>query len=317
MNPHNIPGSDATPAGDRVVLLVPSEGGAGSSAVLNLRQIWNVLWADRWIVIGITSVCTILSIVYALLATQWYRAEVVMVPAHVRQGLAGQLGNLAGLASLAGLSISERGDGVEALAVLRSREFTQSFIEELKLMPVLFAEQWDAAAGGWKSSDVEQHPDVRDGIKLFEDRIRRISENKKTGVITLSIEWTDRAEAARWANLLVVRANDRMRQRAQVEAERNVKFLRDEATATTVVTLQQSISRLLEHELETLMLARGNEEFAFRVVDKATAPKWRASPKRTLTVIVATLAGGLLSLLVVYLRYVLRSERARAGQPLP
>ena len=68
------------------------------------------------------------------------------------------------------------------------------------------------------------------------------------------------------------------------------------------------------HELETLMLARGNEEFAFRVVDRATVPKWRASPKRTLTVILATLAGGLLSLLVVYLRQVLRRQRASAGR---
>lgn len=302
MNPNNNPSTDAPPAGDRMVLLVPPESGAGAGDGLNLLQMWNILWKERWLVIAITAACTIISIVYALLATQWWRAEVVLVQAHQSQGLTGQLGNLAGLASLAGLSITERGDTVEALAVLRSREFIQAFIEEQKLLPVLFADDWDAKAGRWKSSDPEQQPDLRDAVKLFENRIRSITENKKTGVITLGIEWTDKVEAARWANLLVVRANDRMRTRAQIEAERNVKFLREEATATTVVTLQQSISKLLEHELETLMIARGNEEFAFRVVDRATVPKWRASPKRTLTVVLATMAGGLLSLLVVYLQ---------------
>jgi uncharacterized protein involved in exopolysaccharide biosynthesis len=313
MNPNNDPSMNAPPAGDRMVLLVSPEAGVGAGDSVNLLQMWNTVWKDRWLIIAITATCAIISIVYALLATQWWRAEVVLVQAHQRQGLSGQLGSLAGLASLAGLNISERGDSAEALAVLRSREFTQSFIEEQKLLPVLFADKWDAKAGRWKSSDPEQQPDVRDAIKLFENRVRSITENKKTGVITLGIEWKDKVEAARWANLFAQRANDRMRNRAQIEAERNVKFLREEATATTVVTLQQSISRLLEHELETLMLARGSEEFAFRVVDRATVPKWRSSPKRTLTVVLATMAGGLLSLVVVYLRHVLRRQRVSAG----
>jgi len=312
MNPNDKLSADAPLGGDRMVLLVPPETGRAGDG-LNLVQMWNIVWRDRWLVIGITATCTVISIVYALLATQWWRAEVAMVPAHHQQGLAGQLGNLAGLASLAGLNISERGDTAEAMAVLRSRELAQAFIEEQKLLPVLFAKDWDAKAGRWKASDPDDQPDMRDALKLFENRIRSITENKKTGVITLSIEWKDKTEAARWANLYIVRANDRMRSRAQIEAERNVKFLRDEATTTNVVTLQQSIAKLLEHELETLMLARGNEEFAFRVVDRATVPKWRASPKRTLTVILATLAGGLLSLLVIYLRQVLRRQRASAG----
>jgi uncharacterized protein involved in exopolysaccharide biosynthesis len=313
MNPNDKPSADAPLGGDRMVLLVPPDTGRAGDG-LNLVQMWDIVWKDRWLVIAITATCTIISIVYALLATQWWRAEVAMVPAHQRQGLAGQLGNLAGLASLAGLNITERGDTAEAMAVLRSRELAQAFIEEQKLLPVLFAKDWDAKAGRWKASNPDDQPDMRDALKLFENRIRSITENKKTGVITLSIEWKDKNEAARWANLYIVRANDRMRSRAQTEAERNVKFLRDEATSTTVVTLQQSIAKLLEHELETLMLARGNEEFAFRVVDRATVPKWRASPKRTLTVILATLAGGLLSLLVIYLRQVLRRQRASASR---
>lgn len=316
MNPNEESSADAPRAGDRMVLLVPPETGRASDD-MDLLQIWNILWKDRWLVIAITAACTLVSIAYALLATQWWRAEVAMVPAHQRQGLTGQLGSLAGLASLAGVNITERGDTAEAMAVLRSRELAQVFIEEQKLLPVLFAKDWDAKAGRWKASNPQDQPDMRDALKLFENRIRTITENKKTGVITLSIEWKDKGEAARWANLYILRANDRMRSRALVEAERNVKFLRDEATNTTVVTLQQSIAKLLEHELESLMLARGNEEFAFRVVDRATVPKWRASPKRTLTVVLATLAGGLLSLLVVYLRHVLRRQRVSADAAGP
>ena len=71
--------------------------------------------------------------------------------------------------------------------------------------------------------------------------------------------------AAAWATDLVARLNDNMRLRALTEAERNVEYLHGEMAATNVATMRESIGSLLETELQKLMLARGNEEFAFRV----------------------------------------------------
>lgn len=283
---------------NRMVFLLPPES-TGVDRVLDLRLIWDVLWKRKVLIMAITAAFALASVCYALLATQWFKAEVVLVPAKHDRGIAGQLGNLAGLASLAGVNIGERGDGVEALAVLRSREFARSFIEERDLLPLLFADRWDPVARKWKGSDPEKWPDLRDGVRYFDRVIYRVIDDKKTGLITLSVEWKDRELAAEWANTLVARANELMRQRALIEAEQNVEFLRKEFAATNVVTLQQSIGRLLENELQTLMLARGNMEFAFRVVDRATVPKWRSRPKRTLTVALATIGGGLFSVLLV------------------
>jgi uncharacterized protein involved in exopolysaccharide biosynthesis len=258
-------------------------------------------------------------VTYALLATQWFRAEAVVIPARMDRSLLAGAGGLAGLASLAGVRIGEDSQNAEALGVLRSRGFIRAFIEEQNLMPVLFAEDWDAGRGRWQDADPKKHPDLRDGVKFFESRVLRIAENKKTGLITLSVEWTDRTAAANWANLLVARVNARMRERAQLEAERNLKFLREELRTTNVVTLQQSISRLLENELEKLMLARSTQEFAFRVVDRAAVPKWRSRPKRTLLVILATMGGGLLGVLAVFARHALHrqpdGEANRAAAP--
>lgn len=302
---------------DRAVVLLPTEAAYGGGGGIDYAKLFNVVWRGKWIVIAVTAVFAVASVFYALAATQWYRAEVVMVPARSPDALQGQLGNLAGLASLAGVNIGQQADSTEALAVLRSREFVSDFIEEQNLMPVLFADKWDATEGKWKG-DPKKSPDVRDGVKLFENQVRRIVENKRAGLISLSIEWKDSATAADWANLLVERANERMRQRAQAEAEVNVQFLKDELASTNVVTLQQSIGRLLESELQTLMLARYNKEFAFRVVDQATPPKWRSKPKRTLLVILATMAGGIFSLLVVFGREaVLASRRGARGDSEP
>jgi uncharacterized protein involved in exopolysaccharide biosynthesis len=105
----------------------------------------------------------------------------------------------------------------------------------------------------------------------------------------------------------VIRLNERLRERALQEAETNVAFLQTELGQTSVVTLQQSIGRLLESELQKLMLARGNEEFAFRVIDAASPPKERVRPKRALIAVVGTMLGGMLAVFGVFLLHAVRS----------
>lgn len=295
---------------DGVFVLVPSEEVDSEERQASFYlEAWRAVWQGKWIIVGITALFALASIAYALLATEWYRAEVLLMPAKARQDLPGELGGLASLAGLGGLVSDQTADSTEALALLRSRDFARDFINDLNLMPVLFAEQWNAEAKSWKSDDPEQQPDIREGIKYFTENVRSVVEDRRTGLVTLGVEWKDPEVAADWANLMVERINDRVRERALSEAEENAEYLRGELAQTNIVTLQQSISDLLENEYQTMMLARGNDEYAFRVVDPATPPKWRSRPRRTLLVIVATMGGGFLSLLVAFGRYRL----AKAG----
>jgi uncharacterized protein involved in exopolysaccharide biosynthesis len=202
---------------------------------------------------------------------------------------------------LAGLGIGEGGTA-EPMAVLRSRELTQEFISEQRLLPVLFEDKWDTRTGKWKDSDSEKWPDVRDGVKYFNEKIRTIQEDKKTRLVTISVEWRDSNQAAEWAGMLVNRANAKLRARALAEAEANVKYLRQQLSTETVVTLQQSIGRLLDRELQSLMSARGKEDFAFRVIDAAEVPKYRSRPKRGLIVVGAVGAGIVFGIFLILAR---------------
>ena len=289
-------------AAQQIVYVMPQDAvPSHSDDAIDLIVLWRTIWNGKWIVVAITAVFALAAVTYALLATEWYRAEVLLAPAEDDSmgGVAAQLG---GLASLAGISVGSGGSTVESIAVLKSREFAREFIEDQDLLTVLLADQWDADTKRWKGSDPKKWPDIRDAVKVFDDDIRSVREDKMTGLVTLSIEWTDPKVAADWANALVSRLNDRMREKAIVEADTNVKFLRRELESTDVVTLQQSIGRLLESELQKLMLARGNQEFAFRVMDRADPPKRRSSPKRALLVALATLFGGIVATLTVVLR---------------
>jgi uncharacterized protein involved in exopolysaccharide biosynthesis len=270
---------------------------------IDLWQLWETLWSGRWLIIAITSLFAVGGVTYALVAQEWWRAEVVLAPADKKGGMSGALSQLSGLASLAGVSVGG-GGGNEPLAVLKSKDFARQFITDMNLMPVLLKDQ--------KTEDGEA-PDIRDALRVFET-VRSVSDDKKTGLITLGVRWKDANTAALWANELARRVNARLRAEALAEAERNVAYLQKEIAATSVVSLQQSMGRVLEGEMQKLMLARGNEEFAFKVIDKATPPKLRDAPKRALIAIVATLAGGFLGILAVFLR---QAWRSRPPRPAP
>jgi uncharacterized protein involved in exopolysaccharide biosynthesis len=268
---------------------------------IDLWELWDTVWSGRWLIIAITALFAVGGVTYALNAQQWWRAEVVLAPAD-RRSAPGALSQLGGLASLAGVNIGTGGNQ-EPLAVLKSRGFVRDFITEQNLMPVLFKD--------FKSPDGKA-PDIRDAARVFET-LRVVAEDRRTGLVTLSVRWKDADTAANWANLMVQRLNSRLRAQALAESQRNVDFLQKEMAATSVVSLQQSMGRVLEGEMQKLMLARGNEQFAFKVIDPATPPKQRDAPKRASIAILSTLIGGFLGLLAVFLRKAIRERRRPAA----
>jgi len=265
----------------------------------DLWELWEAIWAGRWIIIAIAVVFTLGGVTYALLAQEWYKADVVLAPVE-KKSIGGALSQFAGLASLAGVDIPGAGER-EPVAVLKSKEFARAFIEEQRLLAMLLEGQSFPDGG----------PDIRDAVRVFHEEIRFVSEDKKTGLVTLSIRWKDPEIAARWANHLVNRLNDRLRTQAETESARNVTFLQREIAASSVVSLQPPMGRVLEGEMQKLMLARGNKEFAFKVIDRAVPPKGRETPKRTLITLVSMLVGGFLGIFVILLRKAITNRPKR------
>ena len=62
---------------------------------------------------------------------------------------------------------------------------------------------------------------------------------------------------------------------------------------------QNSISALLENEIKKIMLARGSAEYAFKIIDAATVPERPASPNPIVWAMVGSIAGILLSSMLV------------------
>jgi uncharacterized protein involved in exopolysaccharide biosynthesis len=246
-------------------------------------------------------------VAYALTATEWFQAEVWLAPAEEQstRGISNQLGgSLGGLVGgLTGITIGGGGNA-EPLTVMQSRGFLREFIEKNGLLDDI------AAVSAGEGIEV----DIRDAVEYFRDAVLSVEENRQTRIVTVTVQWTDPETAAQWANALVKMVNERMRQRALEQADSSVNYLQVELERANLVTLQQSVGRLLEGELQKAMLARVNDEFAFRVLDPAQPPNWRSAPRRTQIVAFSFLTGAFLASFIVALRWVARDKRQAAAK---
>jgi uncharacterized protein involved in exopolysaccharide biosynthesis len=245
---------------------------------IDLRAVVARLWRRRWWIIASIVAFTAIFAAVAFTSKPVYRAAAIMISTssertNLSRSLGSALSQIGPLASLAGINLGSADTTTEeALAVLESRQFTERFIVDLNLMPVLFEDQWDAKNGRWLADDEKDWPTLAKGAAYFSDSVLQITRDRQRGLITVQIDWFDREAAARWANELVARLNAEMRARAIEKTDASLRFLESEFASTGLVGTREAIGRLIESQISERMLANVTHEFAFRVVDAALPP---------------------------------------------
>lgn len=280
---------------------------------VNLLECGRLFYRERRLIAVIVGAVGAVALFASLAMTPIYRAEVLLAPApqEGNEGTSSLVSQLGGIAALVGGSINNPKDRTaESIATLRSRALASDFIREQNLKPVLFASKWDAVRQTWR--DGEDVPTDLEAYDVFDKQIRAVNVDRRTGLVSVLIEWKDPALAASWANRLVTAVNRRRREEAIHEAQQSIKYLEQQLPRTSSVEIQQSIYRLIETHLKTIALANARDEYAFRVIDPAVAPERRVRPKRLLIVALGVVFGLLLAIGTVFVRRALARERAVA-----
>lgn len=275
---------------------------------LSLTELLRVLWSRRWHIAVLCLATGLIAGSAVWLLPRKYDAVIVVSPVSENSS-SGRLGGVSslvsqfgGLASLAGLSVTGDSKRAESVAVLQSQFLTQRYIKDNHLLPVLYADKWDAAKAGWKSSDPKLAPTLWQASEYFKKNIRKVNSDTKTGLVTLTITWKDPRAAAKWANDLARETNEYLRNKAIAESERNIAYLNQEAAKTEVVAVKQAIYEILQNEISRAMLARGSDEYAFRVIDPAVPSEKPSSPGVPLAAFVGVLCGLALSIASAFVR---------------
>lgn len=268
---------------------------------LTLKELVHLFRARALVIAGCSLVFGILAGVAAFHSPKWYQASVVLSPVDTTNG--GNMGNsmssqLGGIAALAGLSVGGDSKKAEAVAVLQSEALTERYIEKNQLLPILYEKEWNSSTHRWKKP--QDPPTLWKANQYFKKSLRTVSIDSKTGIITLKIEWKDPVLATNWANGIADMTNEVLRSKAIAESERNVAYLTDQASKTNIVEVRNAIYAILEGEIKKAMLARGSEEYAFRIIDPARPAEKPSSPIKSLWIVVGLFVGFFLSTFAVF-----------------
>ena len=296
---------------------------------IDLRELFMVLWAGKIKIVAITAVFAVASVIYALSVPNQYKATALLAPAQSSGGgLSGALGQLGGLASLAGVSIGG-GEGSEAQIaqeIMKSWNFIEAFIAENDLAVELFA------AEGWRkgSNELKINNDVYDSqnkqwllenesgvvgppsswnlFKTFSERLA-VSEDKKSGLVSVSIEYYSPQIAKQWLDMYVSAVNAHMQQRQVDKVTNNINYLQAQIEKTSIAEMREVFYTIIEEQTKNKMVAEASPEYAFVAVSPSMVPEEKSQPKRALICILGTLLGGMLSvLLVLAMHYTRKSD---------
>jgi uncharacterized protein involved in exopolysaccharide biosynthesis len=296
---------------------------------IDLRELFMVLWAGKIKIVAITAVFAVASVIYALSVPNQYKATALLAPAQSSGGgLSGALGQLGGLASLAGVSIGG-GEGSEAQIaqeIMKSWNFIEAFIADNDLAVELFA------AEGWRkgSNELKINDDVYDSqnkqwllenesgvvgppsswnlFKTFSERLA-VSEDKKSGLVSVSIEYYSPQIAKQWLDMYVSAVNAHMQQRQVDKVTNNINYLQAQIEKTSIAEMREVFYTIIEEQTKNKMVAEASPEYAFVAVSPSMVPEEKSQPKRALICILGTLLGGMLSvLLVLAMHYTRKSD---------
>lgn len=297
---------------------------------IDLLELWRALMRGKWIIIAFTAVFSVASVFYALSLPNMYRSTAVLAPAESARSQG--LGRLAGLASLAGVSLGGAGSSktTEALEILQSWAFIEEFIQEQNIAPQVFAvkgwnpeaneliydtETYDPQTQTWTRESLEGKQAEPSSWELYEVFSQMVSagKNDKTGFYSLSVESHSPYNSKAWVDALLVKINRDFKRKDRQEAERNIEFLRKQAASTDLSGMQSVFYNLIEDQTKALMLASGSDAYVFRVISESRVSEKKSAPSRSVICIVSALLGGVLGVFVSLVRYKVKTRSLYNG----
>jgi LPS O-antigen subunit length determinant protein (WzzB/FepE family) len=290
---------------------------------IDLRELFYVLLEGKWIIVSLTAFVSIIGVIFSLLLPNIYESKAMLVPVNSSSGISGALGGYSGLAGLAGISLPSGGDeGNSAKAIQKISSlsfFENNILVNIHLPDLIAVKSWnsktntlvfdkniyDTNSNTWIrdfSYPQQQIPSAQESYEVFKQHLS-LTEDSKSGFITLSMKHQSPFVAKQWAELVVNEVNAFYRQKDKSESEKAVSYLNQQISMTGLSEIKQVLAQLLQEETKQLTLIEANQFYVFDYIDPPAVMEKKSEPKRVLICILSALLGGMLSIVLVLIRH--------------
>lgn len=286
---------------------------------IDLKELVGVLWKSKFLIISFTALISISSIIISLMMTNYYTSESVLIARDQQDS--SSLSDFSGVASLVGVDLSGEGASVfKVMEIIQSREFVRHLITFENVLPSLMAaesfdassqqinfdpEIFDAESNTWTRepgvngniipSYLEAHREYSDMLSIIKDKL--------TGLISIKFEHISPVFANDFLSLIIQEANNLNREIDVDATTKALTYLKGELSQTPQIEIKKSISKLIENQLETRMMASIYDDYILIPLEPPFVPDKKSRPIRSLIVILSTLIAGMLSVIYVLVNH--------------
>jgi len=290
---------------------------------ISLAELISVIMSSKKAIFFGTFLFAIISVSIALyLPNQFKSKATLIVNSESNSSLSSLAGGLGGLAGVAGINLNSGSDNNPLIAkeLVNSQAFILSFIEKNSmLVPLMAAINWDLASekliiddgvydvknGVWLFNDIpnkKDRPKKENIVKEFKD-IVKLSEDSKTGLITLSVEFFSPVLAQKWLLALINEINETIRQEDMIQATKSIDYLTNLLNETKNTYFQGTFLQLIEENTKTLMLSKVRNDYVFKIIDPPNLPEKKSKPLRAIICVIGTFLGGVFMVVLVLFRH--------------
>ena len=283
---------------------------------IDIGELFHVLWDKIFYIGAITSLFSLISIIYALMLPNIYQSKATLMAVEQGSGMSGMVGRMSGMASLAGISLDSKSSSKdqEAIARIKSFEFfSNNFLPNIKLENLMAVKKWNQASNTltydasdfnsesrqWLRKAKPPRSNIPTSQEAYEEfmEIMSVNKDKKTLLVTLSVEHKSPFIAQQWVEIMINQIDQVMRDQDRQTATKSIEYLNSLAPTVNYEEIKKALSALQQEQMKRLMMVEANDNYIFKVLDSPIVPEVKSRPKRSLIVIWGTILGMVLSAL--------------------
>tara|TARA_B100000900_G_C20561066_1_gene708916 strand:+ start:660 stop:1580 length:921 start_codon:yes stop_codon:yes gene_type:complete len=289
---------------------------------IDLRELGQIIWQKKILIGILTTIFAFFSVVYSLYLPDIYKSSALLSPSSQDASASSSLGGLSGLASIAGVNLSSGNISKSQIAIKRiqSHEFFSTyFLPNINLENLMAVKQWqpqkniilydaklfNTDTNTWVrnvSFPKKIKPSSQESFQKYRE-ILNIDEDPDTGLVYISIKHESPYIAKKWIDIIIYNINECMREIDKEDAQNSINFLSDSIKTTNSQSIKLVFSKLMENQMQTLMLASSNDAYVFKKINSPIVAEEKSEPNRALICIMGTILGALFSVFVALITH--------------
>ena len=273
-------------------------------------ELSQILLKNKTAVVLFAFFAFIFSLIYVINLPDTYTTDIKVLPTergNTALAMPNVLSSIAPLIGSANMGMDKKVG--RALARIHTYDFLIKYINNNKMKPLLFPDEWNAQDESW----IDAEPSTHQAANRFK-RMISIEYDPMNSLLPISIiiKWKQPysiTNLAKLTNELIETLNKGEQNRNILKYSSSIEYLKKRLSKTDLISTQIIINSMIERNMTDIMLAETRGDYTLIVVDPALIPLNKDKSLSFIIVFVSTLFGLFIGSLYVINRKNIKENR--------